>query len=68
MSLPQPVPPSWKDLGKSSNDLLGKDFYLNGASIEVKTTTPTNVAFKVAGNQDAKSNLIAGDVEAKYSD
>ncbi|TCD64507.1 porin por1 [Steccherinum ochraceum] len=68
MSLPQPVPPSWKDLGKSSNDLLGRDFYLNGTSLEVKTTTPSNVAFKVAGNQDAKSNLIGGEVEAKYTD
>ncbi|KAH8082001.1 eukaryotic porin/Tom40 [Cristinia sonorae] len=68
MSLPQPVPPSWKDLGKSSNDLLGKDFYLNGTSIEVKTTTPSNVAFRVTGNQDAKSNHIHGDVETKYTD
>ncbi|KAM5539471.1 hypothetical protein V8D89_006923 [Ganoderma adspersum] len=66
MSLPQPVPPSWKDLGKSSNDLLGKDFPLNGVALEVKTATPSNVSFKVGGNRDTKSTLIGGDIEAKF--
>ncbi|THH00191.1 hypothetical protein EW026_g2295 [Hermanssonia centrifuga] len=68
MSLPQPVPPSWKDLGKSSNDLLGKDFPFAGTALEVKTSTPSNVAFKVTGNQNAKTNLINGELEAKYTD
>ncbi|GBE83073.1 voltage-dependent ion-selective channel [Sparassis latifolia] len=67
-SLPQPVPPSWKDLGKSSNDLLSKDFPINGTQLEVKTTTPSNVAFKVNGTRDTKTSLIAGDIEAKYTD
>jgi len=67
MALPQPVPPSWKDLGKSSNDLLGKDFPIHGTSLEVKTTTPSGVTFKVAGARDAKS-AITGDIETKYSD
>ncbi|KAH6912666.1 voltage-dependent ion-selective channel [Coprinopsis sp. MPI-PUGE-AT-0042] len=68
MSIPQPVPPSWKDLGKSSNDLLSKDYPIFGAALEVKTVTPSGVAFKVAGNKDSKSNLINGDLEAKYTD
>ncbi|KAH7927774.1 hypothetical protein BV22DRAFT_1006280 [Leucogyrophana mollusca] len=68
MSLPQPVPPSWKDLGKSSNDLLGKDYPFQGTSLEVKTKTPSNVTFKVAGNRDSKSSSINGDIEAKYAD
>ncbi|KAI0036536.1 eukaryotic porin/Tom40 [Vararia minispora EC-137] len=67
MSFPQPVPPSWKDLGKSSNDLLGKDYPFNEAKLEVKTTTPSGVVFRVSGNQDSKSGLILGDIEAKYS-
>ncbi|KZV63473.1 unnamed protein product [Peniophora sp. CBMAI 1063] len=67
MSFPQPVPPSWKDLGKSSNDLLAKDYPFTATTLEVKTTTPSGVAFKVAGARDNKSNLIAGDIEAKYS-
>ncbi|KAI8994223.1 voltage-dependent ion-selective channel [Trametes punicea] len=66
MSLPQPVPPSWKDLGKSSNDLLGKDYPLGTVGVEVKTLTPSNVAFKVNGTRDNKSNLISADVEGKY--
>ncbi|KAI0789603.1 eukaryotic porin/Tom40 [Abortiporus biennis] len=68
MSLPQPVPPSWKDLGKSSNDLLGKDFAINGTALEVKTATPSNVSFRVSGSQDPKSAAINGDIEAKFSD
>ncbi|TFK52221.1 hypothetical protein OE88DRAFT_1657350 [Heliocybe sulcata] len=68
MSAPQPVPPSWKDIGKSSNDLLGKDFPFHGTQLEVKTATPSNVAFKVGGFRDSKSSAITGDVEAKYSD
>jgi len=68
MSMPQPVPPSWKDLGKSSNDLLGKDYNFHGASLEVKTNTPSGVSFKVAGDRDSKSNAINGDVEAKWAD
>ncbi|KAF9241150.1 eukaryotic porin/Tom40 [Melanogaster broomeanus] len=68
MSLPQPVPPSWKDLGKSSNDLLSKDYPFSGTSLEVKTKTPSNVAFKVAGLRDSKTLGITGDLEAKYVD
>ncbi|KIM89506.1 hypothetical protein PILCRDRAFT_813442 [Piloderma croceum F 1598] len=67
MSLPQPVPPSWKDLGKSSNDLLSKDYYFHGTSLEVKTKTPSGVTFKVQGSQ-TKSDAIIGDIEAKYID
>ncbi|KAF9496546.1 hypothetical protein BDN71DRAFT_1389269 [Pleurotus eryngii] len=67
MSLPQPVPPSWKDLGKSSNDLLGKDYHFSGTSLEVKTKTPSNVTFKVAGSQNSQSNAINGDIETKYT-
>ena len=34
----------------------------------MKTATPSNVTFKVAGNQNAKTNLINGEIEAKYTD
>ncbi|KIK08019.1 hypothetical protein K443DRAFT_607697 [Laccaria amethystina LaAM-08-1] len=67
MSLPQPVPPSWKDLGKSSSDLLGKDYHFHGAALEVKTQTPSNVAFKVAGSRDSKTDHIHADIEAKWT-
>ncbi|KIY65216.1 hypothetical protein CYLTODRAFT_379723 [Cylindrobasidium torrendii FP15055 ss-10] len=66
MSLPQPVPPSWKDLGKSSNDLLTKDYPFTTTALEVKTKTPSGVTFKVAGTQDNKTGVIASDVESKY--
>jgi len=68
MALSQPVPPSWKDLGKSSSDLLLKDYPIQGTSLEVKTLTPSNVTFKVAGTRDDKSNAISGDIEGKYVD
>lgn len=66
MSLPQPVPPSWKDLGKSSNDLLGKDYPINGTALEVKTATSSPMSFKVALLRDAKG-AITGDLESKYN-
>ncbi|EJD50584.1 voltage-dependent ion-selective channel [Auricularia subglabra TFB-10046 SS5] len=68
MSAPQPVPPAWKDVGKSSNDLLNKDFPIDRTSLEVKTKTPSNVTFRVFGEQPAHKNTIAADIEAKYSD
>ena len=55
-----------QDLGKSSNDLLGRDFPISGVALEVKTATPSNVLFKVGGVRDTKSTLIAGDIEAKF--
>ncbi|KAJ7079795.1 voltage-dependent ion-selective channel [Mycena belliarum] len=68
MSLPQPVPPSWKDLGKSSTDLLQKDYPFQGVALEVKTKTPSNVTFKVAGSRASNSSIIIGDLEAKWID
>jgi voltage-dependent anion channel protein 2 len=66
MSLPQPVPPSWKDLGKSSSDLLSKDYPFHGTALEVKTKTPSNVTFKVAGTRNA-NGAITGDIESKMT-
>jgi voltage-dependent anion channel protein 2 len=57
-----------QDLGKSSTDLLGKDFYFHGSSLEVKTKTASGVTFKVAGSRNPKSEVIHGDLEAKYAD
>ncbi|TIB72014.1 voltage-dependent ion-selective channel [Wallemia mellicola] len=68
MSAPAAVPPSWKDLSKSASDLLNKDFPINGTQLEVKTKTPSNVTFKVAGLRDSKSAAINGDIEGKYVD
>ncbi|KAJ7433043.1 eukaryotic porin/Tom40 [Mycena galericulata] len=66
MSLPQPVPPSWKDLGKSSNDLLQKDYHFQGTSLEIKTKTDSNVTFKVAGSRASHNSIINGDIEGKF--
>src|SRR6202000_1677386 len=52
--------------GKSSNDLLGKDFPINGTALDVKTATSSGVSFKVALVRDAHA-LIAGDLESKYN-
>ena len=47
---------------------MGRDFYFSGTNLEVKTVTPSNVAFKVSGKQDEKTSLISGELEAKYTD
>ena len=46
--------------------MLGRDFPISGTTLEVKTATPSNVAFKVGGSRDTKSTLITGDIEAKF--
>jgi len=56
-----------QDVGKSSSDLLSKDFPLGATSLEVKTKAPSGVAFTVRGSKDAASNAINGDLEAKYN-
>jgi len=47
--------------------LLGKDYHFHGAALEVKTQTPSNVAFKVAGSRDSKTDHIHADIEAKWT-
>jgi len=62
----QPVPPSFKDLGKAANDLLSKDYPIAGTALEVKTKAPNNVVFKVDGLRHGQSGQIASNLEAKY--
>jgi len=60
--------PAFTDISKSSNDLLTKDFYhLSAAALEVKSNTPTNVAFKVTGKSTHEGST-SGLLEAKYAD
>ena len=62
----QPVPPSWKDLGKAASDILGKDYPIHGSTLEVKPRTPSGVTFRVFGLHDNKSQNISGDLEASW--
>ncbi|OZJ02746.1 hypothetical protein BZG36_04668 [Bifiguratus adelaidae] len=62
------IPIPYNDIGKLSRDLLSKDFTTSGTRLEVKTTAPNGVTFKLGGSQDAKSGFIYGDLETKYTD
>ncbi|KAH8201935.1 hypothetical protein TruAng_003927 [Truncatella angustata] len=60
--------PAFSDISKSANDLLNKDFYhLSAGTIEVKSNTPNNVAFKVTG-KSSHEKATSGALEGKYSD
>ncbi|KAI0873196.1 eukaryotic porin/Tom40 [Hypoxylon argillaceum] len=60
--------PAFSDISKSANDLLNKDFYhLSAGTIEVKSNTPNNVAFKVTG-KSSHDKHTSGALEGKYSD
>ncbi|KAI1183137.1 eukaryotic porin/Tom40 [Nemania serpens] len=60
--------PAFSDISKSANDLLTKDFYhLSAGTIEVKSNTPNNVAFKVTG-KSSHDKVTSGALEGKYSD
>ncbi|AEO57021.1 hypothetical protein MYCTH_2302705 [Thermothelomyces thermophilus ATCC 42464] len=60
--------PAFQDIAKAANDLLNKDFYhLSAGTIEVKSNTPNNVAFKVTG-KSSHDNATSGTIEGKYTD
>ncbi|KAH8671192.1 outer mitochondrial membrane protein porin [Xylariales sp. PMI_506] len=60
--------PAFSDISKSANDLLNKDFYhLSAGTIEVKSNTPNNVAFKVTG-KSSHEKATSGNLEGKYTD
>ncbi|KAG0094310.1 Mitochondrial porin, partial [Podila epicladia] len=60
------VPVPFADLGKSTNDLLGKDFPVGQTKLELKTVAPNGVTFNVLGNKDNKSGHINGELKTKY--
>ncbi|KAI9031523.1 eukaryotic porin/Tom40 [Phycomyces nitens] len=62
------VPVAFNDIGKSAKDLLSKDYPIGGVKLEVKTTAPNGVTFKVNGQRDNKTGIIVGDLETKYAD
>jgi len=62
------VPVPFADLGKSTNDLLGKDFPVGHTKLELKTVAPNGVTFNVLGNQDSKTGHINGELKTKYVD
>ncbi|KAI8973620.1 eukaryotic porin/Tom40 [Mycotypha africana] len=62
------VPVAFNDIGKSAKDLLTKDFPVGNVKLEVKTTAPNGVIFKVNGNRDNKTGIIVGDIETKFAD
>ncbi|KAK3365723.1 eukaryotic porin/Tom40 [Lasiosphaeria ovina] len=60
--------PAFADIAKTANDLLNKDFYhLSSGTIEVKSNTPNNVAFKVTG-KSSHDKVTSGAIEGKYND
>ncbi|KAI0012680.1 hypothetical protein F4779DRAFT_632879 [Xylariaceae sp. FL0662B] len=60
--------PAFADISKAANDLLNKDFYhLSAGTIEVKSNTPNNVAFKVTG-KSSHEKATSGALEGKYTD
>ncbi|KAI0179593.1 eukaryotic porin/Tom40 [Hypoxylon sp. FL1284] len=60
--------PAFADISKAANDLLNKDFYhLSAGTLEVKSNTPNNVAFKVTG-KSSHEKATSGAIEGKYQD
>lgn len=61
--------PAFSDIGKSSNDLLNRDFYhLAPANLEIKTKAPNGVGFTVKGKTNASNTSVSGSLEGKFSD
>ncbi|KAG9298213.1 hypothetical protein G9A89_002701 [Geosiphon pyriformis] len=62
----QTIPVTFADIGKSANDLLGKDYPI-GLKLEAKTDTHTGVNFTLNAQRDPKNGTIQGDLKTKYS-
>ncbi|KAI8822040.1 eukaryotic porin/Tom40 [Fimicolochytrium jonesii] len=62
------VPPAFSDIGKTTNDLLSKDFPVGAAKLEVNTVTTNGVKFTVLGAKDNKTGAIASELKAKHID
>jgi len=62
------IPPNFSDLGKSLNDLLGKDYPVGSAKLEVNTTTANGIKFTVTGTKDNKTGHINSELKTKYTD
>ncbi|KAJ1648779.1 Mitochondrial porin [Dispira simplex] len=62
------VVPAFSDIGKSTNDLLSKDYPTGVVKLEVKTLTANGVNFTVNGNQNQKTGAILGELKTKYAD
>ncbi|KAG1152140.1 hypothetical protein G6F37_003382 [Rhizopus arrhizus] len=60
------VPVAFNDIGKSTRDLLNKDYPIEGAKVEVKTNTSDGKSFKFNSQRDSKTGIMFGDIEAKY--
>lgn len=60
--------PAFADIAKSANDLINKDFYhLSSGTLEIKSNTPNNVAFKVTG-KSSHEKATQGAIEGKYTE
>ncbi|CAK7270571.1 Mitochondrial porin [Sporothrix epigloea] len=60
--------PNFADISKAANDLLNRDFYhLSAGTLEVKSNTPNNVAFKVTG-KNSHEKTTNGTIEGKFTD
>ncbi|KAI8991405.1 eukaryotic porin/Tom40 [Mycotypha africana] len=59
---------SYNDIGKSARNLLLRDFPIGGVKLDVKTTAPNGVAFRINGQRDNRTGIIIGDLETKYMD
>jgi hypothetical protein len=57
-----------QDVGKSSSDLLSRDYPLSGTQLEVKAKAPSGVAFTARGTKDSASNAVNGDFEGRWND
>jgi len=67
---PPPIfrPLAFREVGRAINDLLGRDYPINGIRLETRSTTSTGVNFSVHGFRDNKSGAISGEMRTRYHD
>ncbi|XP_028331665.1 uncharacterized protein LOC114481240 isoform X15 [Gouania willdenowi] len=63
--LPQQVPPSFADLGKSAKDIFNKGYGYGMMNLDVKTKTLEGAEFKTSDSSNMDTNRVTGTQENK---
>ncbi|XP_028331670.1 uncharacterized protein LOC114481240 isoform X20 [Gouania willdenowi] len=64
--LPQQVPPSFADLGKSAKDIFNKGYGYGMMNLDVKTKSSEGAEFKTSGSMNMDTNRVTGTQENQY--
>ncbi|XP_053201701.1 voltage-dependent anion-selective channel protein 2-like isoform X2 [Panonychus citri] len=61
------TPPAYHEFGNQAKDIFNKHYHLGLVKLDVKTKTPSGLAFNVSGSSNNETNKVLANVEANYT-